>query len=152
MHCEGRAAALTLMTQRRGEDGQRGPHNDSAAALAVSRSTLSAAQPSACSHLPAKPSHHPSAAQPSAAQPSAAQPSTAQPSAAQPAVAQPSVAQPPAAQPSAAQPPAAQPSPAQPASPTAATEDQEFTRMSGCLSQIFRISTFVLFFLNFLLF
>ena len=116
MHCEGRAAALTLMTQRRGEDGQRGPHRDSAAALAASRPTLSAAQPPAFSHLTAKPSHHPSAAQPSATQPSVAQPPAAQPSAAQPSAAKPTVAQPPAAQLAAARPstissPANEPSP-----------------------------------------
>jgi len=94
------------MTQRRGEDGQRSPHNDSAAALAVSRPTLSAAQPPASLQPSAnKPSHHPSAAQPSMAQPTAAQPSAAQPSAAQPSVAQPSVFYCPAIQ---AQPPASQ--------------------------------------------
>ena len=79
------------MTQRKGEDRQCSPHNDSTAALAGSRPTQSSAQPAACSILSAiihlQSSHQPSAAQPAATwgpasshlqpseQPSAAQPS-----------------------------------------------------------------------------
>ena len=71
------------MTQRRGEDGQRSPHNDSAAALAVSRPTLSAAQPPACSHLPTSPAtihRRPSHLRPSQQRPSHLRPSHQQPS------------------------------------------------------------------------
>jgi len=83
IHCEGRAATLTLMTQRRGEDGQRSPHNYSTAALVVSRPTLSAAQPPACSHLPTSPATidlRPSHLRPSQQRPSHLRPSHQQPS------------------------------------------------------------------------